>query len=421
MNGHARYETDKAWFDQFKNGLYVTDADNNTVYVTMNEYTNMGNGNGFKLGGNSTVHDVIVHHCLSVANTVKGYDQNSNAGTVYLYNNTAYKNGTNYGFYNANGCKLYIQNCISLASGSSNSLNKNIVQVNDHNSWNMDLPSSSAVIKSKDMSLILTARNADGSLAETDFMRLTDDSPLIDAGVNVGYAYNGSAPDVGCYESEQGSSHEQAVLPSVANCIFYWQMSGTAAPELGSTLTATGGYILARTTDKSASPKQFGVDPAYYIAAYIPEEMKAKDGYGLKMNANALYLTLFMNEGKFHAGDTLFLCGYNAWNVAKSLKTSDIIDSICIDTIRINSKNYYDIGYLVLPTNADSLVLQRHRGKGTDVTSIIVCRAPSHDPATALDRTKDCVPGKSEKILYNGQLFIRRKDHLYSPTGHRVK
>jgi len=415
MNGHARYETDKAWFDQFKNGLDVIDADGNPVHVTMSEYTNMGNGNGFKLGGKNTEHNVIVHHCLSVANTVKGYDQNNDAGTIYLYNNTAYKNGTNYGFPNANGCKLYIQNCIGLSGTNSNSLNSNVVQVNDHNTWNMNL-SGSGGIKSKDMTLILTPRNADGSLAETDFMRLTDDSPLIDAGVNVGYAYNGSAPDLGCYESEQGESHGPTVLPSLANRIFYWQMSGTTAPANGATLTATGGYIRTNTTDAT---KTFDVESAYYVSSIIPEDMKANDGKGLKIGRNALYLTLSLNEGTFHKGDTLFICGFNVWDVGTSL--NNIFDSICIDTIRISSKNYYDIGYLVLPTNAESLVLKRHRGKGTSASSIIVCRDPYYDPATALDRTKDYIPGKSEKILRDGQLFIRREDQLFTPTGQRVQ
>lgn len=71
MRNHPRYDTDKVWFDQFKDGRYVTAADGNSVYVTLQQYPNMGNGNGFKLGGNSTQHNVLVHHCLSVANSVR--------------------------------------------------------------------------------------------------------------------------------------------------------------------------------------------------------------------------------------------------------------------------------------------------------------------------------------------------------------
>ena len=44
-------------------------------------------------------------------------------------------------------------------------------------------------------------RLADGSLPDLDFLKLSPDSDLIDAGVNVGLPYNGSAPDLGAFES----------------------------------------------------------------------------------------------------------------------------------------------------------------------------------------------------------------------------
>ena len=42
---------------------------------------------------------------------------------------------------------------------------------------------------------------ADGSLPDIDFMRLVAGSHLIDAGVDVGLPYNGSAPDLGYFET----------------------------------------------------------------------------------------------------------------------------------------------------------------------------------------------------------------------------
>ncbi len=202
MRNHPRYDTDKAWFDQFKDGRYVTDADGNSVYVTLQQYPNMGNGNGFKLGGYNTVHNVLVHHCLSVANSVKGYDQNSDAGAVRLYNNTAYLNNADYSFYNANGCTLDIQNCISFQSKSSNTFDKGIVKVSKNNSWSSGFSVSEADFQSLDTTQILANRQADGSLSEGSLLHLVTGSALIDSGADVGLFYYGDAPDLGCYETD---------------------------------------------------------------------------------------------------------------------------------------------------------------------------------------------------------------------------
>lgn len=200
MNNHPRYTVDQTWFDQFANGRWVIDADGYDVYVTMAAYPNMGNGNGFKLGGANTAHNALVHHCLAVGNTVKGFDQNNDAGTIYLYNNTAYYNHPDYGFANNSyGCQLYVRNCISYMSQADNRFTPAVA--NEYNSWNLNSTIGAGDFQSLDTTLILSPRNADGSLAEHAFMRLTDGSLLVDAGVDVGLPYNGSAPDLGCYES----------------------------------------------------------------------------------------------------------------------------------------------------------------------------------------------------------------------------
>ena len=225
MRNHPRYNTDKAWFDQFKDGRNVTDADGNTVYVTLDKYPNMGNGNGFKLGGGSTQHNVLVHHCLSVANSVKGYDQNSNAGAVRLYNNTAYLNNADYSFYNANGCTLDIENCISFQSKNANTLLDAIVKVNKNNSWSSGFSVSKADFQSLDTTEITAARQADGNLSEGLLLRLANGSKLIDAGVDVGLAYTGTAPDLGCYETD-GVVHPTVVCTTDNQT--QWTVCGTA-------------------------------------------------------------------------------------------------------------------------------------------------------------------------------------------------
>ncbi len=61
----------------------------------------------------------------------------------------------------------------------------------------------------------LTAqRKADGSLPDITFGRLAAGSDLIDAGVNVGLPFSGSAPDIGVFETDSGESN---VIPVYLN------------------------------------------------------------------------------------------------------------------------------------------------------------------------------------------------------------
>ena len=69
----------------FHNGYYWLDGT-----TTASE-----NSNGFKMGGSALkdeAHNFVVIKCLSFRNKAKGYDQNNNAGSMYLYNNTAHSN-----------------------------------------------------------------------------------------------------------------------------------------------------------------------------------------------------------------------------------------------------------------------------------------------------------------------------------------
>ena len=46
-----------------------------------------------------------------------------------------------------------------------------------------------------------SARQADGSLPVLPFLRLAAGSDLIDKGTDLGFAFNGRAPDLGAFES----------------------------------------------------------------------------------------------------------------------------------------------------------------------------------------------------------------------------
>ncbi|MBR1472696.1 MAG: hypothetical protein IJ602_00400 [Paludibacteraceae bacterium] len=219
QNGPAYYDmsqnpramtTDKAWFDS-KVGTQMTDRYGNTITITLKEFPCQGNGNGFKMGGQYTDHKILIHHCLAVANRERGFDQNNNGGTMWVYNNTGYANGYNFGFTTAYGTN-YMRNNISFSGKNADQPKSKTVAANDHNTWNSGFACSAADFQSLDTTQILASRQADHSLPEGTCLRLQATSALIDKGVDVNLTYNGDAPDLGCYEAP-GEEHRPDTIP----------------------------------------------------------------------------------------------------------------------------------------------------------------------------------------------------------------
>lgn len=249
MSSHPRAVeggADVNWFNEFKGaGKQVVDRHNVTRTVTIDKYINLGNGNGFKLGGDYTNHNVKLSRCLAVGNTVRGFDQNNNAGEMTLYNCSAYNNGYNYGFYKVTNSSLIIKNCVSLSSKNKDDFSTPKLETS-HNSWNTSgVTCTVADFRSLDTNLILASRNADGSLPVNDFMRLAEGSDLIDAGIDVTLPYSGSAPDLGCYETGDVDKYPGEVIsPSnkdqsiqlgdaVTDIVFTWGGGATGLEVTG--------------------------------------------------------------------------------------------------------------------------------------------------------------------------------------------
>lgn len=216
MSNHPRaLTTDKTWFDS-KVGTKMTDRYGNTITVTLSKYPCQGNGNGFKMGGQFTDHKIMVHHSLAVGNYARGFDQNNNGGTMWLYNNTGYANNINYGFTTAYGT-VTLRNNISFVPQNNDSYKAQNVANDDHNSWSKNYSVSQADFISLDTTQILAVRQLDGSLPETTCLHLKEGSALIDKGIDVNLTYNGLAPDLGCYETagEEHRPDPEDTIPQV--------------------------------------------------------------------------------------------------------------------------------------------------------------------------------------------------------------
>ncbi|MEX2116990.1 MAG: right-handed parallel beta-helix repeat-containing protein [Bacteroidota bacterium] len=164
-----------------------------------------GNGNGFKMGGmdlltDSLRHNITLINCLAFDNRVKGFDQNNNRGSMTLLNCTGYRNGTNFSIPGPlkSGSVATITN--GLVLGSAGSLAAHVVQTT--NSWMPQFTVTSGDFLNIDTTGVRGPRQPDGSLPDLGFMHLAQGSPLINAGTDVGHPFNGSGPDLGCFESD---------------------------------------------------------------------------------------------------------------------------------------------------------------------------------------------------------------------------
>lgn len=161
-----------------------------------------GNGNGFKLGGNGVATPHTIRNCVAFdneGNGGKGFDENNNLAGQTLYNCTAFRNQRyNYAFNNdplTTGPHI-IKNCISYLPGMAEAI-RNAVQ--ESNSWQGFNVTESDFL-STDTAAFIAPRDANGKLPYRSFLRLKAGSALIDAGIDVGIPFTGSAPDLGAFE-----------------------------------------------------------------------------------------------------------------------------------------------------------------------------------------------------------------------------
>lgn len=160
------------------------------------------NGNGFKIGGSddkTLKHNFTLRNCISFDNKAKGFDQNSNMGSMILENCSGFRNkGNNYSISKILAAEktASVTNCISFNGNIS--LGSFVTQTT--NSWMTPFVVTNDDFVTLDTTGVSSKRQADGSLPKVDFLRLEKSSNLIDAGTNVGLDYFGSAPDLGAFE-----------------------------------------------------------------------------------------------------------------------------------------------------------------------------------------------------------------------------
>jgi len=174
--------------------------------VKMSSYS--GNGNGFKLGGNGTggssegTH--VVKNSVSFGHNFrskKGFDQNSHHGGVRIVNSTAWGNGYNFMFEEdpAAGRTNEFVNNVSFLPKTSLGMEFSPGAVLRNNSWQLPVTADATDFVELTEEAAGAPRQADGSLPNNGFARLTAGSDLVDKGIDV-TPFQGKAPDLGAFD-----------------------------------------------------------------------------------------------------------------------------------------------------------------------------------------------------------------------------
>lgn len=184
-----------------------------------------GEGCGFKYASTYRDNNILkqarlIKNCIGANNAAYGFSPNNSGDTPlsgrYL-NNTAYYNGHKEGIGHGLGYgwiimqtntptppqgELYANN-LAYKNQKGDFHRVRTQQTNDkHNSWNMGVTLSDDHFRSLDWTQLKRPRKKDGSLPDIDFMKPKSGTVLIDAGMEVGLNFKGSAPDLGAFELE---------------------------------------------------------------------------------------------------------------------------------------------------------------------------------------------------------------------------
>lgn len=203
------------------------------------DFTKLGDGNGFKAGGygsNASAYPTpvprhVVRSNLAVGNRASGFYANHHIGGQDWIGNTAIGNANNfnmlstladndtdvpgYGHYMRNNLGYDGGNeVINLGSDSENNITNNY--------FNLPVNITAGDFASLLQEQLALPRQANGDLPQINLAKLVAGSDLIDAGVDIGQAYNGKAPDLGSFESAPLAPLALVASSGSNTTLLYW-------------------------------------------------------------------------------------------------------------------------------------------------------------------------------------------------------
>jgi hypothetical protein len=167
-----------------------------------------GNGSGIKAGGYGAEYDPgavphTVTNSVAFNNKAAGFYANHHPLPINFFNNTSYGNHPDFDMLgiDESGAAVgrgNLRNNVAYTGTETENMDGTDSQ---YNSWDLGITLSDADFESVSTEGWDAPREADGSLPVLPNLRLAADSAAIDQGVDVGLPYNGSAPDLGAFET----------------------------------------------------------------------------------------------------------------------------------------------------------------------------------------------------------------------------
>lgn len=161
-----------------------------------------GNGDGFKSHQKGEIESGIQRtyiRCLSFHNKGSGFTSPPQA-IESLINCVSYGNGLNgFGYNTGKNLTCIFRNNISFENKRSQYAGLPDF-INENNSWNKGFKAGRPDFISLDTTGVSGIRLSSGALPELGFLKLREDSGLIDAGTDAGLPFSGNAPDLGARE-----------------------------------------------------------------------------------------------------------------------------------------------------------------------------------------------------------------------------
>lgn len=130
-----------------------------------------GNGNGFKLGGDSVSAAHVVKNNAAWNNTMHGFTENSNPGSITLSRNSAYTNTDDGFFFEVSSSGL----TANLASSNGIASQLNGSATTSGNTWDTGVSTPSF---STDATTVYNSRKSDGGLPDTGFLVPTNGAAI---------------------------------------------------------------------------------------------------------------------------------------------------------------------------------------------------------------------------------------------------
>lgn len=159
------------------------------------------NGSGFKMG-NSKMAQIrhTISNCVSWGNKNQGFYANHSPGGSNWYNNTSYRNGSQFDMYSDEVLSGDIVHVLKNNIAFPEVIRNAGASIMENNTWDLGISPSEKDFESIDDEGWNGPRQPDGSLPDIPFLKLSSESSLIDKGEDIGLPFTGEDPDLGAYE-----------------------------------------------------------------------------------------------------------------------------------------------------------------------------------------------------------------------------